>query len=57
MTIKKLNKQQAQWTEILTEYDFSIQHCKKKNNNWADILSKKSDFVKKEIEQKKQTIL
>ena len=50
MTIKKLNRQQAQWAEILTEYDFIIQHCKEKNNNWADILSRRSDFIKKEAE-------
>ena len=30
---KKLNEWQAWWAEILTEYDFIIQHCKEKNNN------------------------
>ena len=57
MTTKKLNEQQAWWTETLAEYDFIIQHCKEKNNSWADILSRKSDFVKKESEEKEQTML
>ena len=57
MIIKKLNEQQAQWAETLAEYDFIIQHCKRKNNSWADILSRKSDFIKKKIKQKKQTML
>ena len=33
MTTKKLNEWQAQWTETLAEYDFIIQHCKKKDNS------------------------
>ena len=41
----------------MTEYDFIIQHCKEKNNSWADILSRKSDFIKKKTEEKKQTML
>ena len=57
MTTKKLNEWQTWWAEILAEYDFIIQHCKKKNNSWADILNRKSDFIKREIEQKKQTML
>ena len=57
MTTKKLNRQQAQWAEILAEYDFNIQHCKEKNNNWADILSRRSDFIKREAEKEKQTML
>ena len=28
-----------------------------KNNSWADILSRKSDFIKKKIKKKKQIIL
>ena len=46
MTTKKLNEWQAQWAEILAEYDFIIQYCKEKNNNWTDILNRKSDFIK-----------
>ena len=57
MTIKKLNEQQAWWVKTLTEYDFIIQYCKKKNNSWADILSRRSDFVKKEIKEKEQIML
>ena len=57
MTTKKLNEWQAQWAETLTEYDFIIQYCKKKDNNWADILSKWSDFIKRKIEEKKQAML
>ena len=57
ITTKKLNEWQAQWAEILAEYDFSIQYCKEKNNSWTDILSRKSDFIKKKIKQKKQAIL
>ena len=57
MTTKKLNEQQAQWAEILAEYDFIIQYYKEKDNNWADILNRKSDFVKKEIKKKEQAML
>ena len=57
MMTKKLNEWQAWWAEILVEYDFSIQYCKEKDNNWADILSRKLDLIKKETEQKKQAML
>ena len=57
MTIKKLNEQQAQWAETLAKYDFIIQYCKEKDNSWADILSRRSDFVKRESEEKEQTML
>ena len=57
MTMKKLNEWQAWWAETLAEYDFIIKHCKEKNNNWADILNRKLNFIKKEIEQKKQAML
>ena len=57
MTTKKLNEQQAWWVKTLAEYDFTIQYCKEKNNSWADILSRRSDFVKEEIEEKKQAML
>ena len=57
MMIKKLNKWQAWWVKTLAEYDFIIQYCKEKDNSWTDILSRRSDFVKKEIEKKKQTML
>ena len=57
MTIKKLNEQQAQWAEILAKYDFIIQHCKEKNNSWADILSRRSDFVKRKVKEEEQTML
>jgi len=43
---KKLNRWQTWWAETLAEYDFVIQYCKRKNNSWADILSRKSDFIK-----------
>ena len=52
MTMKKLNEWQTQWTETLMKYDFIIQHCKKKNNSWADILSRRSDFVKEKVKKK-----
>ena len=52
-----MNEWQAQWAEILTEYDFIIQHCKEKNNSWTDILSRRSDFIEKKAEKEKQTIL
>ena len=55
--MKKLNEWQAWWAETLAEYDFIIQYCKKKNNNWANILSRKSDFIKKEVKKEKQTML
>ena len=57
MTTKKLNKQQAWWAETLAKYDFIIQYCKEKNNSWADILSRRSDFIKKVSEKQEQTIL
>ena len=57
MTTKKLNEQQAWWAETLAEYNFAIQYCKEKNNNWADILSRRSDFIRKETEEKNQTML
>ena len=52
-----MNEQQAWWTETLAEYNFIIQYCKEKDNNWADILSRRSDFIKKEIKEKKQAML
>ena len=57
MMTKKLNEQQAWWAKILAEYDFIIQYCKEKNNSWADILNRKSDFIKREIEEKKWAML
>ena len=57
MTTKKLNEWQTWWAETLAEYDFIIQYCKEKNNSWADILSRWSDFVKKETEKKEQIML
>ena len=57
MTTKKLNEQQAQWAEILTEYDFIIQHCKEKNNNWTNILNRKLNFIKKKVKKKEQAML
>ena len=43
--------------KILAEYDFIIQHCKKKDNSWADILNRKSDFIKRKIKEKEQAML
>ena len=43
--------------KTLTKYDFIIQYCKKKNNNWTDILSRKSDFIKNADEEQEQTML
>ena len=57
MTTKKLNEWQAQWAEILAEYNFIIQYCKKENNSWTDILNKKSDFIKNINEKQEQTML
>ena len=57
MIIKKLNEWQTWWAETLAEYDFIIQYCKKKDNNWADILSRKSDFIKKTENLQEQIIL
>ena len=57
MTTKKLNEWQAWWAEILAEYDFVIQYYKRKNNSWTDILSKRSDFIKRKIKKKKQAML
>ena len=57
MMTKKLNEWQAWWAEILADYDFIIQYCKRKNNSWADILSRRSDFIKRKTEEKEQIIL
>ena len=57
MTTKKLNEWQAQWMKTLAEYNFVIQYCKEKNNSWTNILSRKSDFIKKKNKEQEQTML
>ena len=37
--IKKLNKQQVKWAEILSEYHFKIKHVKEMDNTKADVLN------------------
>jgi len=56
MTTKKLNGRQARWAEVLAEYDFTIQHCKGKDNSWADALSRRPDYMQGE-ETQQQALL
>jgi len=39
LTIKKLNRQQIRWVEMLLEYHFKIKHIKGTNNAKTDTLS------------------
>lgn len=42
--IKKLTRRQAQWAEILSQYNFRIIYCKETENKQADILSQQPDY-------------
>ena len=51
-TTKELTQRQARWSETLASYDFRIQHCKGKENSWADALSRRPDLMTKKRERK-----
>jgi hypothetical protein len=42
-TTKVLTRRQARWSEILSQYWFTIEHCKGKDNERADALSRRPD--------------
>jgi len=44
LTIKKLNRRQIKWAEMLTEYHFEIKHIKGSDNAKADTLSRKEEL-------------
>jgi hypothetical protein len=43
MTTKILTRRQARWSELLRNYHFTIEHCKGKENERADALSRQPD--------------
>ena len=44
LTIKKLNRRQVRWTEMLTEYYFVIEYVKGLDNARTDALSRKKEL-------------
>ena len=50
ITTKKLNKRQVKWFELLKKYKFKIHCTSRKENERANVLSRKCDYMKiKEI--------
>ena len=47
ITMKVLNKRQAQWAEKLAEYNFVIIYCTGASNMKADLLSHRADYCPK----------
>ena len=43
-TTKELNKQQTQWSEFLSKFNFQIIYRKGKENRRADALSRRPDY-------------
>lgn len=43
-TTKELTGRQARWNEVLSEYDFKIEHCAGTANGRADALSRRPDY-------------
>ena len=46
MTIKVLNRQQVQWSEKLSYFNFKIHYQKESENDKADALSQRPDYIK-----------
>ena len=51
-TIKKLNRQQVRWAELLASYNFQIHYRKGSENGQADALSQKSDLTTEETQER-----
>lgn len=47
-TTKELTRRQARWSEVLSQYDFKIVHCKGTENSQADALSRRPDYELKD---------
>ena len=45
ITIKKLNRRQTRWSELLLAYNFSIQYQKGNENGRADVLNHRADYM------------
>ena len=48
LIIKKLNRRQVRWAEMLIEYYFEIQYTKGTENAKADVLSRKAKLQNSE---------
>ncbi|CEL08608.1 hypothetical protein ASPCAL11756 [Aspergillus calidoustus] len=46
-TTKELTRRQARWAELLSQYDYKIEHCKGTENGQADALSRRPDYEDK----------
>ena len=44
-TTKQLNRRQTRWSELLGQYKFEIKYTPGKDNNRADALSRRSDYM------------
>ena len=51
-TTKKLNQQQVQWAELLASYNFLIHYQKGSENGQADALSRQSDLLTKDTQER-----
>ena len=47
-TTKMLNRRQVRWSELLGQYKFTIKYTPGKDNERADALSRRSDYMTKE---------
>ncbi len=45
--IKQLNRRQMRWSKLLEQYKFTIQYTSEKENERADVLSRRNDHMKK----------
>lgn len=53
MTTKELTRRQARWyADVLVHFDFTIRHCKGKENYWSDALSRRPDLMTKKKENR-----
>ena len=46
ITTKQLNRRQVRWSELLRQYKFTILYTSKKENDRADALSRRNDYMK-----------
>ena len=54
MTTKQLNRRQARWSEILSNYDFIIKYINGKSNGKSDALSRRPDHQPEEGDEDNQ---